>query len=135
MTQDQALVVLRSAGLRLTEPRRKILDVLIAASEPITADDIHARFGAEADLSTVYRNLLAFVEAGLIDSRPGASGEKRYEVKSQSANGARWMCLDCGKFLPLPEADLVSIGTAAARQGFDPHTLTLAAHCVHTCEK
>jgi hypothetical protein len=36
--------------------------------------------------------------------------------------------------LSWPEADLKTVGRAAARQGFDPLSVTLAAHCSHLCE-
>jgi Fe2+ or Zn2+ uptake regulation protein len=137
MNREQGLKVLQTAGLRLTSPRRAMLDVLLNAAEPLSAEEIHAqadRAGLVSDLSTVYRNLGAFVEAGLVDALPGANGERRYELRRPGENGFRLMCLDCGKMLSLPEADVLQVGAAAARQGFDPQSLTLAAHCSHECE-
>ena len=130
VTRGDTPGLLRAAGLRSTHSRRKILDALIGADAPLAAEEIHSQTGC--DLSTVYRSLHAFVEAGLLDALPGTNGEKRFEVRR--AGGPRLMCLDCGKFLPLPEADLSQVGLAAARQGFDPQSITLAAHCAHVCE-
>jgi Fe2+ or Zn2+ uptake regulation protein len=135
MTGDEAIKILRAAGLRLTGPRRAILHALLGAAGPLSAEDVHTRTGAAgppSDLSTVYRNLSAFVEAGLLDTLPGANGERRYAVRR--ADALRLVCLDCGKVLSLPEADLRNVGRAAARQGFDPLSVTLAAHCSHLCE-
>jgi Fe2+ or Zn2+ uptake regulation protein len=132
VTHDEALKLLRAAGLRLTGPRRRMLEALMQASGPLAAEEIRAQTGG--DLSTVYRNLGAFVEAGLLEGLPATNGEKRYVVRRAEAEALRLMCLDCGKFMPLPEADLLQVGRAAARQGFDPQTLTLAAHCAHVCE-
>jgi Fe2+ or Zn2+ uptake regulation protein len=132
MTRDEALKLVRAAGLRLTGPRRKILDAFTAALAPVTAEELHAQTGG--DLSTVYRNLNAFVGVGLLDALPGANGEKRYELRGASKDGLRLMCLDCGKFMPLPEADLSHVGRAAAMQGFDVQSITLAAHCAHVCD-
>ena len=137
MTRDEALKTLRAAGLRLTGPRRTILEALLDAAGPLSAEDIHTRTGKDgppSDLSTVYRNLNTFVEAGLLDTLPGANGERRYAVRRADALGLRLVCLDCGKVLSLPEADLRHVGRAAARQGFDPLSVTLAAHCSDLCE-
>jgi Fe2+ or Zn2+ uptake regulation protein len=137
MTRDEALQQLRSAGLRVTGPRRVILDVLLSAGAPVSAEEVHAgtaEAGFASDLSTVYRNLSAFVEAGLLDALPGASGERRYAVRGADPLGLRLVCLDCGKVLSLPDSDLRKVGRAAARQGFDPLTVTVAAHCSHLCE-
>ena len=137
MNREEGLKVLQTAGLRLTSPRRPLLDVLLNAEGPLSAEEIHeraAQAGMESDLSTVYRNLGTFLEAGLVDTLPGSNGERRYELRRPGENGFRLMCPDCGKMLALPEADVRQVGQAAARQGFDPQSLTLAAHCSHLCE-
>jgi Fur family peroxide stress response transcriptional regulator len=137
MDFNEALKTLQAAGLRLTAPRRAILAALLEAGAPVSAEDLHARTtaaGLASDLSTVYRNLSAFVEAGLLDALPGASGERRYAVRGADPLGVRLMCLDCGKVLSLPDSDFKKVGRAAARQGFDPLTITVAAHCSHLCE-
>ena len=61
---------LRAAGLRITQPRIAILEVLIKRSFPASIEQIHADLaGASAsscDLVTVYRCLAAFEELGIV---------------------------------------------------------------------
>ncbi len=137
MNRDEALKSLQAHGMRLTSPRRAILDVMLASVTPLNADEVRERTGtagSRSDLSTVYRNLNAFVEAGLLDTVPGGNGERRYILRGTQLAGLRLVCLDCGKILSLPDSELKQVGQAAARQGFDPLTVTVAAHCSHLCE-
>ena len=58
---------LKTAGLRITQPRIAILEALIKRSLPATIEQIHAELAsASCDLVTVYRCLAAFEELGLV---------------------------------------------------------------------
>ena len=64
---DAACARLREAGLRITQPRIAIISVLIARSQPISIEQIHAELNNKScDLVTVYRCLGAFEEIGLV---------------------------------------------------------------------
>lgn len=65
ITQTYA-VRLRAAGLRVTQPRLAILEVLHGATVPMTIEAIHESLArADCDLVTVYRCIEAFEEIGL----------------------------------------------------------------------
>lgn len=58
---------LKTAGLRITQPRIAILEALIKRGQPTTIEQIHADLEAgSCDLVTVYRCLSAFEDIGLV---------------------------------------------------------------------
>ncbi len=59
-----AIDALRTCGLRLTTPRRLVLEALFEADGPAPADAIAA--AAQLDLTSVYRNLEALEQHGLV---------------------------------------------------------------------
>ncbi|PZS07309.1 MAG: hypothetical protein DLM64_15075 [Solirubrobacterales bacterium] len=58
-----AVAALRSRGLRLTTPRRLVLEALFAAAGPLSAE--HIADDLRLDLTSVYRNLEALEQHGL----------------------------------------------------------------------
>jgi Fur family ferric uptake transcriptional regulator len=58
-----AVVALRERGLRLTTPRRLVLEALFAAEGPVSAE--HLAHGLRLDVTSVYRNLETLEEHGL----------------------------------------------------------------------
>lgn len=72
-----------AAGMKLTRPRRVILDVLRAAADHPSADQIFERARAAEPgiaLGTVYRNLGVLEEAGLVLRHEFGQGFARYEL-------------------------------------------------------
>lgn len=140
MTEQEILTRLRGSGYRLTLQRRQLVDVLLRAEGPLTAEEIHHRARsakAEADLSTIYRNLATFCEMGWLDALPGANGERYYQVHSAEAQTMSVLCLDCGKLTPV-SAPTGPLNEAVRGMGFDADSLrvTLAAHCgEHVCPR
>lgn len=58
---------LKSAGLRITQPRIAIIEALLRHDEPITIEKLHGDLTkVRCDLVTVYRCLAAFEELGLV---------------------------------------------------------------------
>jgi Fur family ferric uptake transcriptional regulator len=60
----QAAEALRESGLRLSTPRRLVLEALFAADGPVAAGDLARELGI--DESSVYRNLEVLEHHGLI---------------------------------------------------------------------
>jgi Fe2+ or Zn2+ uptake regulation protein len=140
MTENEILDTLRAGGYRLTAPRRKLVDLLLRAEAPLTAEAIYQRARRakpEANLSTVYRNLATFCNLGWLEAVPGAGGERYYQVHASHEAHLSVLCLDCGQLTTL-KVDAASPLNAAVREmGFDEHSLrvSLAAHCGHDCER
>ncbi len=72
---------LKSAGLRITQPRLAILAELAKQPQPISTEALHLLLGTEkCDLVTVYRCLSAFDEIGLVRRTFLHSGTALYEI-------------------------------------------------------
>ncbi len=89
---------LRAAGLRVTDPRRAVLDVL-ADSPHSTVDAVTS--GVRARLGTVskqavYDILAACVDAGLVRRIEPAGSPARYETRTGD-NHHHLVCRSCGR--------------------------------------
>jgi Fe2+ or Zn2+ uptake regulation protein len=68
-------------GLRLTGPRRAVLDVLAESRVPMTAVDIHARLSPRrANIVSVYRTLHLLTRLSLVRSTDTTRRSRRYEL-------------------------------------------------------
>lgn len=135
---ESAAAILRAEGHRVTAGRRLIVEVLLAAEGPISAELVAVRCGggsAAADAASVYRNLELFEQLGLvrhvhIGHGPGlyslASGEERCFV----------VCERCGALGRLSPREAERIGELIAdASGFEAHfshfpVLGLCPRCV-----
>jgi Fe2+ or Zn2+ uptake regulation protein len=140
MTENEILDTLHAGGYRLTAPRRKLVDLLLRADTPLTADEIYQRARRaklEANLSTVYRNLATFCDLGWLDALPGANGERYYQVHASDEQHLSVLCLDCGQLTALKLDSAWPLNSAVRDMGFNEHSLrvSLAAHCEHVCER
>jgi Fur family ferric uptake transcriptional regulator len=77
---------LRQAGLKITHPRKRILEILEnKRNKHLTADDIYRCLvdaNEEIGLATVYRVLSQFESAGLVEKHNFESGQAYYELDS-----------------------------------------------------
>lgn len=138
MNDVEILERLRTSGYRLTAPRRSLVETLLRAEAPLTAEAIHKRVRrAGMNLSTVYRNLSTFCEMGWLDAVPGMSGEKHYRVHAEQERMLSILCLDCGKLNQVEAAPGAQLSDKVRGLGFKAESLrvTLAAHCEHVCAR
>jgi Fur family ferric uptake transcriptional regulator len=78
---DLATAKLKSAGLRITQPRLAILAALSKRDQPTSIEQLHEDVGAEnCDLVTVYRCMAAFEEIGLVRRAFFHNGTALYEI-------------------------------------------------------
>lgn len=91
---------LKDAGLKITMPRVKILQILEQASEHhLSAEDVYKALldmGEEVGLATVYRVLAQFEAAGLINRHNFEGGHSVYEL-SQGEHHDHLVCITCGR--------------------------------------
>lgn len=138
MTRANIFERLRASGYRLTGPRRALVEALLQAEHPLTADELYQRVRrAGMNLSTVYRNLSAFVEMGWLTAVRGVNGKQHYRVQPGDGPSFSLLCLDCGKINPVPVAPDPALSDTVRGLGFRTESLcvTLAAHCEHLCER
>lgn len=78
---ELATARLKSAGLRITQPRLAILAALSKRGQPSSIEQLHEDVGAEnCDLVTVYRCVAAFEEIGLVRRAFFHNGTALYEI-------------------------------------------------------
>ncbi len=140
MTEQEILDTLHASGYRLTAPRRKLVDVLLKAEAPLTAEEIYQlarRARLRANLSTIYRNLATFCDMGWLDAVPGANGERYYQVHAAAQQRMAVLCLDCGQMTTLKGSSTAPLNQAVRDMGFNAQSLrvTLSAHCEHVCPR
>jgi len=91
---------LRKVGLKVTQPRKRILELLEeAGTKHLTADDIYRvliQSGEDTGLATVYRVLNQFEAAGLIVKHNFESGQAYYELDSGDHHD-HMVCVETGK--------------------------------------
>ena len=89
---------LRARGLRLTGPRRVVLEVVRATESHPTAECVHRmvrRRLPRVSLGTVYRNLRLLVEEGLVQELPGPHAR----FVGNLARHHHFTCTECGRIL------------------------------------
>ena len=103
VTKEQALnidrKVLSSAGLRMTNQRALILEIIRQGH--LDADEVYRQARDKQprlSLSTVYRTLRMLKELGLVDELHFEETHHHYEVKP-SAEHHHLVCLGCGKIV------------------------------------
>jgi Fur family transcriptional regulator, ferric uptake regulator len=115
-TKDRIDAMLNSARLKRTEPRRMVLEVLLGAAQPQTADEIVAITGKSGpNRVTVYRILESMVEAGIIHRAFIAEGSQHFEMADKCTEHQchpHFVCTDCGKTSCMHEVS-VSMATSA----------------------
>ncbi|MGB0847127.1 MAG: ferric iron uptake transcriptional regulator [Thiolinea sp.] len=91
---------IKQAGLKITQPRLKILELLTDASDKhLGAEEIYRMLldnGDEIGLATVYRVLTQFEAAGLVHRHHFEGGQAVYELASDDHHD-HMVCVKTGK--------------------------------------
>jgi len=91
---------LRKAGLKVTLPRMKILDILEhTSSRHQSAEDVYKALldtGEDIGLATVYRVLTQFEAAGLVNRHHFEGGHSVFEL-NEGGHHDHILCVKCGK--------------------------------------
>mgnify|MGYP003574113008 FL=1 len=91
---------LRKAGLKVTLPRMKILDILEhTSSRHQSAEDVYKALldtGEDIGLATVYRVLTQFEAAGLVTRHHFEGGHSVFEI-NEGSHHDHIVCVKCGQ--------------------------------------
>ncbi len=122
---------IKRAGLKITQPRVKILELLgNAASRHLSAEDIYKILlanGDEIGLATVYRVLTQFESAGLVNRHHFEGGQAVFELASDDHHD-HMICVRTGKVVEFFDEVIEQRQRDIARQhGFEitGHSLIL----------
>jgi len=107
------------AGLRATNQRALILEIIRKGKGHLDADEIHRRAREKEprlSLSTVYRNLQTLKKLGLVDEVHFDEEHHHYEVKP-STEHHHLVCLGCGRVIEFeyPLSRMVKRSVAEAK--------------------
>jgi Fur family ferric uptake transcriptional regulator len=131
---------LKKAGLKVTLPRMKILELLERSEvRHQSAEDIYQALrdeGEEIGLATVYRVLTQFEAAGLVERHHFESGQAVFEL-SEKGHHDHIVCVACGKVEEFYDEMIEDRQREVASQkGYEvtEHSLTLYGKCPD-CQK
>lgn len=132
---------LKSAGLRITLPRKQILRVFESAeNRHLSAEDIHQKIrelGDEISLATIYRVLRQYEESGLLIKRSFEGNRAMYELNDDEHHD-HLVCVACNRveefFDAAIDAKLSEIANTKGYQRSD-HSLTVYGLCHDCAEK
>ena len=126
---------LRKAGLKVTLPRLKILEILEGSStRHLSAEDIYRTLlesNEDIGLATVYRVLTQFEAAGLVTRHHFENGMAVFEL-NQGTHHDHLVCIQCGRVEEFYDAEIEKRQVKVARErGFEihEHALYLYADC------
>ena len=122
---------LRKAGLKITLPRLKILEILEAAAQRhMSAEDIYKELLASGDdigLATVYRVLTQFEAAGLVTRHNFEGGHSVFEL-DDGEHHDHMVCVETGDVVEFVSEDIERLqAEIAAKHGYEilDHNLVL----------
>lgn len=127
---------LKAAGLKITMPRVKILQILENANHHhLSAEDVYkalTQIGEEVGLATVYRVLTQFEAAGLITRHNFEGGHSVFELK-QEEHHDHLVCVKCGsveEFFDALIEERQHIIAKSKQFSMTDHALTIYGVCV-----
>lgn len=135
MSNRENNVALKNAGLKVTLPRLKILELLRdPIHQHVTAEDLYKKLlelGEEIGLATVYRVLNQFDDAGIVSRHNFEGGKAVFELSTQQHHD-HLICLDCGEVFEFHDDTIAKRQKEIATQhGIELtyHSLYLYGHC------
>jgi Fur family ferric uptake transcriptional regulator len=108
--------ILRQSGLSVTDSRKKILDLFLAADGALAHADIEKNTSNTFDRVTVYRTLQTFVEKGIIHQIPTTDNSILYALcKHHCEQGhhyddhVHFICSNCDKTICLDDVTVPNV--------------------------
>lgn len=126
---------IKLTGLKNTESRAAILEILKQSTQPMTAEQIFLALkekNVTSNLSTVYRTLDAFADNNLA-TKLRVTGESRtlYEL-NRMVHRHYLICLGCKKIMPIDSCPLKDYETSLAKETnflISGHRLDIYGYC------
>jgi Fur family ferric uptake transcriptional regulator len=126
---------LRASGLKNTMPRLKVLEVFRGSDKRhLSAEDVYKSLladGSDIGLATIYRVLMQFVGAGLLE-RQHFEGDKAVFELNEGRHHDHLVCVRCGRVEEFVDAEIERRQRQiASDRGFElqEHALSLYGVC------
>ena len=122
---------LRNAGLKVTVPRLRILEILSRAGQRhLSAEDVYKELldsGEDIGLATVYRVLTQFESAGLVTRHNFEGGHSVFEL-DDGEHHDHMVCVESGEVIEFSNEEIEKLQHKMAREhGYEliDHNLVL----------
>ncbi len=115
---DTIIARCEARGLRLTEQRRVIADVLQQATDHPDVEELFARASARDErisIATVYRTVKLFEESGILEKREFGDGRARYETADRDHHD-HLIDLNTGKVVEFVDPEIEALQEKIARK-------------------
>ena len=107
-----------AAGLRMTEPRRVIAQVLQDSDDHPDVEELYARANAidtNISIATVYRTVKLFEEAGILDKLEFGDGRARYE-DAEREHHDHLIDMNSGEVIEFVDAEIEALQERIAKK-------------------
>ncbi len=130
---------LKQAGLKVTLPRVKILEILEdSKNHHMSAEDVYRALmenGSEIGLATVYRVLTQFEAAGLVTRHHFDSGQAIFELDTGD-NHSHIVCVKSGKLAEFKDETIDKrLNEIATDLGYNLTEYRIVLHGIHEAAK
>ncbi|ADG94097.1 ferric uptake regulator, Fur family [Arcobacter nitrofigilis DSM 7299] len=134
--KDELKKIVKQKGLKYTEQREIVLEVLLNAKGHLTAEEIYnevknANPDSNIGIATVYRSLSFLEEVHLITSITFGTDGKKYESNTKNHHD-HLICVSCGKIVEFMDEEIEKRQTKVAKEnGFviTNHVMQLLGKC------
>ena len=138
---DELKRIVKQKGLKYTEQREVVLNILLKAKNHLTAEEVYNEIKKEyptsnIGIATVYRALSFLEEVDLITSITFGTDGKKYETSSKSHHD-HLICTDCGKIIEFMDDDIEKRQDKIAKKNnfkIMSHSMQLYGIC-ESCQK
>lgn len=116
--QDRSRALLEGSGVKLTRQRLELMEHLIQAEGPVSAEQLFLKLregAASISLSTVYRILEAFALKGLVDKVVSSGDHKAVYELNRQEHGHHLICSNCKVRRTIPGCPLAGYEEALAQ--------------------
>lgn len=126
---------MRSRGLKLTGPRRRVVEKLLSVKGHVAADDLIDQLRRDktpVSKATVYRTLALVSQSGLIDGHDFDKGKRLYEPMVGRAHHDHMYCISCGKVIEFEDDGIERLQDSIVRRyRFTPvyHSHKIFGYC------
>lgn len=135
-------IVLKDKGMKYTEQRAIILQILINLDDHLNAEEVHAIIkekypNQNIGIATIYRTLNFLEEVELISSISFGKDGKKYESNNKNQHHDHIICTSCGKIVEFLDEEIEKRQEdVALKNGFKitDHTMQIYGIC-DACQK
>ncbi len=106
--KDTLVELCKKRGVRLTEQRKVIAQVMASSSDHPDVDELHKRINkidSKISIATVYRTVKLFEEAGVVSKHDFKGGKARYE-KSPEEHHDHLIDINSGEIIEFVDEDI-----------------------------